>query len=354
MSTTIPQQIQTLKNNITTLRALVNGVRDPGRLYAIFGDACIYGCKITQGTSAADMVLAIDGQAPGDTQHTNPNANSNPLRHEEYSNIALIYGDVFEFSNSNTVDTANDALKLDAAPTTAGFGRHDLVYAYIGQAGPAVSIITGVASTAVKTSFDATGLDVNKTSIYDPVLPYGTFVLARVYVQTGDTGIANSRIADLRNFKGRMNPISNVGKISLDTGLGLGTTNTAIRRFANVTQNNCPGITMTSSAALGNLFTVTQAGLYRFIYSEIGQGATSYAGVSVNSNQLTTSVQSINIAHVGARIAQTAQGTTKTGANISSTVKLSIGDVLTCHSTIGTYSPETNLTRFEIEKILDY
>ena len=202
---TIPQQIQALKNNITSLRAMINGVRDQGKLYAITGDYCVFGCKITQGSSATDMYLALDGQATGDESHLNPDIQSPPLRHEEYANIALIYGEVFELPNINKTDTADASLLLESAPVTANYGRYDLVYAYVGQAGPAIGILTGTASAAVKTDFTANGLDTDSyPSSFDGTLPHGTFPLARVYVQTGDTGIANARIADLRNFKGRM------------------------------------------------------------------------------------------------------------------------------------------------------
>jgi len=203
--TTIPQQIQTLRNNITSLRAMVNGSRDQGLWYAMFGNLVVYGCKVNEGASATDLYLALDGQDAGDTAHLNPDIVTPALRHEEYPNIALVYGEVFEAENVNKADTANDSLLLEPAPATAGFGRYDLVYLYLGQAGPAVAICTGTASAAVKTQFDATGLDTAAyKSTYDPTLPHGTFPIARVYVQTGDTGIANARIADLRDFKGRL------------------------------------------------------------------------------------------------------------------------------------------------------
>lgn len=215
---TIPQQIQALKNNISSLRALVNGSRDQGKFYAMSGDFCVFGCKITQGTSAADMYLAMEGQAAGDDEHENPDIAINPIRHEEYPNIAFVYGELFEMSDVNASDTSSDALLLDDAPATAGYGRYDLVYAYVGQAGPAVAILTGTASAAVKTDFDANGIDGSVyPSAYDPALPHGTFPLARVYVQVGDTGIANARIADLRDFNGRLNARSEVSNSSTIT-----------------------------------------------------------------------------------------------------------------------------------------
>lgn len=196
-----------MSQQIASLRALVNGVRDPGKLFVMVGDYCVYGCKITQGTSASDMYLALDGQASGDSAHLNPDINPTPLRTEEYPNIALIYGEAFLSADINVADTANDSLLLEDAPGTANYGRYDIVYAYIGQAGPAVAILTGTAAAAVKTDFVANGLDTTPyPSTFDPTLPKGTFPLARVYIQTGNTGIGNARIADIRNFNSRLVP----------------------------------------------------------------------------------------------------------------------------------------------------
>ncbi len=351
---TIPQQIQTLRNNISALRALVNGIREPGKLYAITGDVCIFGCKITSGLSSSDMYLAIEGQSIGDEQHHNPDINAVPFRHEEYANIALIYGDVFEMPDSNVIDSSNSSLLLDDAPSTTDYGRYDLVYAYIGQSGPAVSIMTGTASADVKTDFLSDGLDVSEyPSSFDPSLPFGTLPLARVYVQTGDTGISDTRIADLRSFKSRTNPISKTGKILLHTGLGLGAVDTAVRRFATILDDTCPGIVRSDSVNNGTRFTSSQSGLYKVTYAEIGQTSTSYAGISINSSQLSTSVESVDIDNVGPRIMLTSKTITALSNTIEFLIKLLPGDFFVCHNTVGSWSSESNLTRLQIEKILD-
>lgn len=350
---TILQQIQALKNNISSLRALVNGSRDQGKFYSMAGDFVVFGCKITQGTSASDMYLALEGQSSGES-HENPDINIDPIRHEEYPNIAFIYGEMFEMSDVNVSDTANDSLLLDDAPGTSGYGRYDLVYAYVGQAGPSIAILTGTASAAVKTDFDGNGLDTSAyPSAYDPTLPHGTFLLARVYVQVGDTGIANARIADLRNFKSRMNPVAQSGRHLLYTGGGLGLVNTASRVFVNAAELNCPGISYTTSANDGAKFTATEAGSYKFTLCELGQDITSYAGFSVNSTELTTSVESASVTDVGARIVKTASGLTKINGTLESIIPLGIGDFVVVHETIGTWTSESNLTRLTIEKILE-
>lgn len=350
---TIPQQIQALKNNISSLRALVNGSRDQGKFYAMAGDFCVYGCKITEGSSASDLYLALDGQSVGES-HLNPDIQAVPIRHEEYPNIAFVYGEVFEMSDVNVSDTASDALLLDDAPGTVAYGRYDLVYAYIGQSGPAVAILTGTAAAAVKTAFDGSGLDTaDYPSTYDPTLPHGTLPLARVYVQYGDTGVANAHIADLRSFKSRTNPVSLPGRHFLHTGAGLGAINTACRKFANSPELDCPGITYSTSTNQGAKFTATEAGVYKFTLTEIGQTATGYAGFSVNSAQLTTSIESATAADIGANITKISTSTTAHGGHLEALIRLEVGDFVYVHETIGSWAAESNLTRLTIEKILE-
>lgn len=317
------------------------------------GDFCVFGCKITQGTSGTDMYLALEGQSGGES-HLNPDINITPIRHEEYPNIAFIYGEVFEMSDVNASDTANESLLLDDAPGTADYGRYDLVYAYVGQAGPALAILTGTAAAAVKTAFDGDGLDTaDYPSTYDPTLPHGTLPLARIYVQYGDTGIANARIADLRSFKSRMNPISHAGRHLLHTGAGLAAVNTACRIFANSPELDCPGISYTTSANDGAKFTATEPGWYKFALNELGQDTTGYAGFSVNSTELTTPIESASVASVGTRIIKISTGLNKHEGNLDALIRLEVGDFVVVHETIGTWAAESNLTRLTVEKILD-
>jgi hypothetical protein len=189
---TLPQQIQALRNNITSLKALVNGTRDTGILYAILGNFVVFGCKVVADTN---MTLLLDGQASGDSANLNPDIENPPLRPEEYENIAMIYGEGFLMGPGTTVT-------LEDAPGTAGHARYDSVFAYVGQGGPAIDVMPGTSSTAVRNDFIANGLDASGQ--FDPVLPRGTMQLARVYVEVGVTSIINARIRDTRNFTSRL------------------------------------------------------------------------------------------------------------------------------------------------------
>jgi hypothetical protein len=200
---TYDQRLDQLEKRLNAGLALVNGTRQPGLLYVALGNFVRYGCKITQGLSAADLTLALQGAAAGDT-HVNPDATSSPGRVEEYANIAFVYGEGYLSPdiNASALDPLDTSLVLDAAPTDAGYGRYDIVYVYVSAEGPGQAILKGTASTGAFADFGATGIRAGAyPELYDPAgLPHGAMPIARVYLQTGDTGLANARIVDLRVF----------------------------------------------------------------------------------------------------------------------------------------------------------
>lgn len=187
---TLAEQVAALGGRIDNLQALLLGARDPGLFYALAGSHCVFGCKVTQGYSAADMALALDGEAAGDSAHLNPDLAASPVRPEEYPNIANIYGEVFLAPNKNKAALEDAALTVATAPAT-GYHRYDIVYAYVGTTGPAVAIATG---TPVA----------NASTPADPSIPHGALALARVHVEEDVTGIADAKITDLRTFAGRL------------------------------------------------------------------------------------------------------------------------------------------------------
>ena len=202
---TLVSKVDQLITDVASIRAFVLGKYPPGKLYAVVGDFCVYGCKITEGFSAADMLLALDGEASGDGAHLNPDINDPATLPKHYPNIAMVDGDDFLMENKNKTTEETNNLLLDDAPGSSGYGRYDIVYIYMGRSGPGIAIKTGTASTACKNDYDANGLDETAyPSTYDPTIPDNCLELARVYVEYGDTGIADARIADLRTFTGRI------------------------------------------------------------------------------------------------------------------------------------------------------
>lgn len=196
---TIPQQIQALRQQVQALRAVISGSIDGAPGYVRDGDYVEYGFKVTQGLSSADMYLALDGSA----DHVNPDVQATPIRPEQYPNLAFVYGRLVYALNINKSASTDTSLLLAGAPATAGFGRYDIVYIAATADGSSVGITTGVASAAAKTNFGGGGLTASFPGTYDPAMLFGMMPLARVYVDTNVTGIADARIYSLRNFTKR-------------------------------------------------------------------------------------------------------------------------------------------------------
>lgn len=87
---------------------------------------------------------------------------------------------------------------------------------------------------------------------------------------------------------------SPTAQLRLSTGNGHGSTNTTIRRFATIVEDRSAGyFTYADSATAGASFTINLGGLYSISYSDGASAASSRVGISRNSTQLTTSVESI-------------------------------------------------------------
>ena len=114
----IADQLAAFNTRLSNFQAMIQGMWVSGELYALVGSCVVFGCKITQGYSAADMILAMDGQASGDSAHLNPDGYSPANRPEQYFNSAIVYGGPF-FSESKNVSTLQDAaLTITTAPGT--------------------------------------------------------------------------------------------------------------------------------------------------------------------------------------------------------------------------------------------
>ena len=122
--------------------------------------------------------------------------------------------------------------------------------------------------------------------------------------------------------------VSTKSYVIADSGNGHGSTNTRIRRFSNSTSVGT-AITYADSASNGGSFTINEDGLYFMRYTDSYTGGGATIGISVNSNQLTTSISSITKTDRYAFI-----GTTDTGdiVNCSVVRHLSSGDVVRAHT----------------------
>ena len=108
---------------------------------------------------------------------------------------------------------------------------------------------------------------------------------------------------------------------------GVGSTNTRIPIWGSTQEATGDAITFASSAAAGSSFTITEAGLYEVFLGLYNGGGNTYYGASLNSNQLTTDITGINVAH---RIFVTYAATNTTEA-CSRIIRCAVDDVIRPH-----------------------
>lgn len=149
-------------------------------------------------------------------------------------------------------------------------------------------------------------------------------------------------------------PLDNTGKlpssvlssiarsqIRYQGGNGMGSTNTAIRRFNTQVISQGTDITFADSATAGSTFTINTTGYYAIHYSDYNSAAVAIIGISVNSNQLTTSIASITNTHRYAQVVSVANG----GSCCSVTAYLTAGAVVRGHcSPSGSNPPNAGTT----------
>lgn len=89
-------------------------------------------------------------------------------------------------------------------------------------------------------------------------------------------------------------------RIRVETGNGFGSTNTRIRRFSTSVVSTGSDITYADSATNGATFTLGSAGIYSATTCDYKAAGFCNSGISINSAQLTTNIESItNTARLG-------------------------------------------------------
>lgn len=126
---------------------------------------------------------------------------------------------------------------------------------------------------------------------------------------------------------------------------GYGSTNTKIRRYTTTQVSTGSGITYADSAANGASFTINEAGIYTVSFVEQNTGASNF-GVSVNSSQLTTNIESITAAN---RLTMTYLSTNAVPFNGSVTRYFAVNDVIRPHTNGGTSSAAVQ--QFSVTKV---
>jgi len=131
-------------------------------------------------------------------------------------------------------------------------------------------------------------------------------------------------------------------------GNGKGSTNNPIRRYTNTLVNVGSAITYADSATLGATFTINSDGYYAISMVEVDDANGSWiAGISRNSSELTTDINSIAAAN---RIAVAYGDGSGRYTNPNVTLWCTSGDVIRAHSQSQTYS-SGSIPMFRIVKV---
>jgi hypothetical protein len=154
-----------------------------------------------------------------------------------------------------------------------------------------------------------------------------------VTTEAGDIGIAvadTTTQIDLFIIRKSGSSVFTRSMVRLNTANGYGSTNTKIRRFTNTVTNQGSDITYADSPTLGASFTINTSGLYSISYSDSFSNADNL-GISINSTQLTSDINDIDVAD---RIISTNTSANNVTASVSVTTILASGDVVRAHASI--------------------
>lgn len=113
------------------------------------------------------------------------------------------------------------------------------------------------------------------------------------------------------------------------TGNGHGSTNTKIRRLTTVLLNTGTGYTYADSATNGMSLTINEPMLGQAFYADNYSGGLTTSGVSKNSSQLTTAIQTIAVADILGYKTFTASNDFT--LSVTPTTKFNVGDIVRMH-----------------------
>lgn len=134
--------------------------------------------------------------------------------------------------------------------------------------------------------------------------------------------------------------------VRVDTGNGHGSTNTKIRRFSGTATTVGTAVTYADSATAGASFTINEAGVYAISYVDYRAAAACINGVSVNSVNLTTSIETLATSE---KLMMSSNDTAQYSC-ASVTARLNAADVVRPH-TDGGADGATSRVQFIISKV---
>lgn len=282
---------------------------------SLVGDSLRYEQLFSQGVPidiASGATVDIGGQnttflnVTGNTTITSLGTNYNGPRLLKFvASLTLTYNatTLITPSLANFIVSAGSYAIAVPKSTTSGTADGWKIISYQqadGSTQPFVDInpvVIGSVDATKKTRFEVDGLTTATTrvlTVQDKDIAIAGLDDVNNAIATAVHLIGNETIAGIKTFTSQ--PVfPTQSMIRLNGGGGYGTTNTAIRRLANITINQGSDITYADSTSLGASFTINSNGVYAISYNENFNAATNM-GISLNSNQLTTSISSINAA----------------------------------------------------------
>lgn len=307
-------------------------------------------------TSATNVALSIASTQISDFNEAAQDAVAGILTNT--TDITWTYNDA-----GNTISAALNA-------TGVGAGTYSYPTMTVDSKGRITSISTNTLSgghviqednasfpTRANLSFRGTDFDLTDDSINNQT----DVALSTTGVAAGTYGGANTIPQFTVTSTGRITSVTNVtvsgssinfaGIYSDNTGTpGHGAIDTKVRLLAStVTESGSSGVTVSSSANNGTAFTINTKGFYLIYYIDSCSTASAKIGISKNSTQLTTNIQSITAANRLAMVDTAGTGLLTTCFWQGS---LDVGDIVRPH-TDGTPNAAATTLRFGIYRMFD-
>jgi len=167
---------------------------------------------------------------------------------------------------------------------------------------------------------------------------------SKIVSGTIDSGVLPEATSSVRGTVLKPN-----GTLRLDTGSGYGSTNTKIRRFANITEQVGDAFTYADSSTNGMSVTANRDMIAAISYCDRSTSGATNIGISLNASgtDLTTNIITVS---ADKRLCQQTCSVATADSNIGTTIKLSQGDVIRVH-TDGNTNNTSDRTMFTIQEI---
>lgn len=185
---------------------------------------------------------------------------------------------------------------------------------------------TIITTTAMSSSADARNIVYSTTARTSvPLHLIGTLVSTQTTAGTWAAGPSTISLGT------KVEPFLGTSQVVAWSGNGVGSTNTAIFQF---TQSSTvgSGITYANNGTSGTSFTINESGVYAISYIDYAGASDIFVGISLNSSQLTTSIDGITIADCLAALR--VKSTNNSGTAVA-TARLVAGDVIRPHVLAG-------------------